>query len=468
MSYQVGVNDECGAGSTLLLVKHHSMLNVAAAILAASLFAFAGPAKADLAAFGPVDPATGFPNFIQDANNVQIGPCDRVEPVDEDGAVVNNAPCPGTELEDPGVPGGDPGPGFVVGNIVEFTYYRTEANIVDGTPNGERFRLRIEVQGGILPPESINNAVRLRLRNLVQAGTYLIDTPFNSTIGQQSVEVVDPADDVDIELPGGVLGTAPSLGPALGGNVMCFWSNGTQTTVDGQDFLGDGVAEQPLVPITGNAACPQQAADLVFRITFPDGTTVVESNLFTVEAKLFDGVGVLPVRSVYERNTNGNLARIDLWVKSVADASIVVSGTNLRARTMLQSDTTPGSYYLRQRVLPGGSPVPSTIDVAGATVSVVDAVTITRARHNVNNDTLDIRAVSSDAFAVLTLTVTDQDGNPVLPPGPNELAGGRFQAAVAVPPGLPASRVTVTSSQGGSATLPVDVRGGNISNSTGF
>ena len=461
------VNTKYG-GSTLQFVNQHSISKVAAALVAASLWGFAGTAQADLAAIGPVNPATEFPTFVIDGNNTQIAPCDRIEAVLEGTEVLNNAPCAGTELEDPGVPGGDPGPGFVAGNILEFTYYRTEANIVDGTPQGERFRLRIEVQGGVIPPASINNAVRLRLRNLVNQGTYLVRHPFNTDNTLLEVEVGpdEIESGVDMELDGGQLGQAPDFSAALSGPVMCFWSNGSQTTVDGQDFLGDGVAEAPLVPISGNPNCSQDADDLVFRVTIPAGNgqpiTTVEIADFSVEAKLFDGVGILPLRSTYERNANGNVARIDLWVKSVAGATIPVTGDGIpNGRDMVEDASRPGTYFLRQRALPAGSPAPDTLNVAGATVSVADEINITRARHNVNTDLLEIRVASSDVFGAPTLTACcDGDGNPlgVLVGGQLNISGGLAN----VPPNAPPFEITVTSSQGGSASKIVDVRGGNI------
>lgn len=112
---------------------------------------------------GPVNLATGFPTWLQDNPGLRLAPCDVVTwPVDPG--------CPGLALVDPNL-------GFVAGNIEEVTFYRAKANIVGG-PNGETFRLRNEVQGGVALEEEVSNAVSIPLRNLTVAGVYTVTTPF--------------------------------------------------------------------------------------------------------------------------------------------------------------------------------------------------------------------------------------------------------------------------------------------------
>ncbi|UCF93421.1 MAG: hypothetical protein JSW39_04450 [Desulfobacterales bacterium] len=432
------------------------------------LFGFGQTVQADLALIGPIDPVTGFPSFVQDADNVQLGPCDRIEPVfDVDGVtIINNFPCPGTELVDPGTVGGTPG-AFVDGNILEFTYYRAEANFAP-TADIKNFRLRIEVQGGVLPPVSINNAVRLVMTFNPNApqGTYTIFHPF----GSQQVEVTQAEIDtrLDMELDGGVLGIFPALDAARAGNVQCFWSNGTATVVDGMSFFGDALTAAPLVPATNAATCPQgpadgdplTAGDLEFGVLFPDGTTAFSTDLFTVEGKLAPELGFLIDRATYERNAAGTLARADLWLSSIPAQNIVVSaGTaQLRGpatRIMLEDAANPGRYYLRQRLDEAAGiplpPNPITLLINGEETRLVDEVRITQAIHNVNTDTVTINVSSSDAINVggPTFEFRDEFGNLVPPAG-------------AVPPNAALREITATSSAGGSDTEDVDVRGGNI------
>jgi hypothetical protein len=412
------------------------------------LLAITHIAAADLAIIGPVDLITAFPNMIQDANNIQLGSCNLLNPINEGGTIVNNVPCAGVELSDPL---GD----FIQGNILEFTYYRAESNIVNGTPAGERFRLRMEVQGGVFPPESINNAVRVRLRNLVQQGTYQVSTP----LGDASF-VVGPAEiahGVDEELPGGVLAAAPAFDAARAGSLSCFWSNGTQMTLGADSFYGDGLTESPLIPVTGVPSCTQTAVDLDFAVQFPDGT-VVSSNLFTVEGKQLPQLGIVVDRATYERNPSGNVTRVDIWVTSTPGQAISVTGSNVTMTPSLMAEQMPGTgkYYLRQR-LTGTIPANIMVDIGGTSTTVIDEVKVTRALDNVNTDTLNVRAVSSDRFSAPPLTAYDQDGNVL-----GTLVNGELDVITPVLPNIPPREVRVNSNAGGFDIEPVDIGGGNI------
>lgn len=437
------------------------------------IFGWGQGARADLALIGPVDPVTGFPAFVQDANNVQIGPCDRIEedPLEPG---VNAAPCPGTELDVLADP-----PGFVQGNIAEFTYYRTEANIVNPTPGVKRFRLRIEVQGGVIPPESINNAVRLVMtfNPGAQQGIYTIFSPF----GVEEV-VVGPgeiASKLDTELAGGVLAQVPNFDPARGGNVMCFWDHTfpiDPILVDGQQFISDGVFEGALAPVPGNPNCPQTAAngiadggDLEFHVLYPDNTTLVGTDQFSVEGKLVDQAGIVVDRANYLRfgTLASPVAAVNLWVSSVAGATILVTpGTAQLAagpQAMAEDVNDPGHYYLRQLLVPSTLALPPdavnnpvTLTVNGQAVQLVDELRIVQANQDITADTIAIVASSSDFLAQqtgnLVLTATDENGSPIPLSGP----------VVPVPPDIPIREVTVNSAAGGVDTEQTFVLGGAV------
>ena len=425
-------------------------------ILGVLIFAFGQSAQA-LSLIGPVDPNTDFPSFVQDDENVQLGPCDRVDPIEETpGVFVNNFPCPGLELDDPF---GE----FVDGNIAEFTYYRAEANFA---PNAfvKNFRLRIEVQGGLLPPATINNAVRLVLRFEPGApeGTYRIFHPF----GVDDV-VVGPdeiATRLDTELPGGVLAQAPNFDPARDGNTQCFWGNGLTTTIPG-DAIYNGAVDGTgailtgqLVPIVGNPSCPQTAADLIFGVQFPDpngvpGGQIFSTDQFTVEGKFLEITGFVTDRSTYERNGAGTVAKADLWVSSVPLENIVVSAGTAQlinasgTRTMVEDAANPGRYFLRMRLVTPLPAAPITLSINGQEVTLVDEVRITKALHNVDSGVVDVNATSSDVFGAPTITFTDENGNDVPP---------------ILPPNVSLREITATSTAGGMDTEIVDVRGANI------
>jgi hypothetical protein len=416
---------------------------VIAGFSALTLFSLNHAAKAELAAVGPQDPITGYPAFLQDTANQQIQLCSVVNPVLDAGVIANSAPCAALELEDPGVPGGDPGPGATFENIGEGFFYLAKAEI--RTALGERFLVRIEaeVTGG-----QVLHDVRIRLRKLVQPGTYIVETPLGSLT---TTLAAVGGNDFDGTLPGGAVGIQPDYAGALNGNISCFWSNGTgnAVVVPGQSFLGDSVTDAPLIP---NPACPQTAADMIFKITLPDGS-VQQTNLFSVQGQLFQGTGVLPRRTTYERNADGAVARLDSFVRSLPGQIINVSGAGLPNRRMLENPQRPGDYVLRQR-FQGTAPIlPPAITIEGLTVALIDEVDVRLARYNVNNDTLTVRAASSDLNQPPVLTAFDQDGLSL-----GTLTAGELTVTLPIQP----ASVTIRSSKGGEASQVVDILGGNV------
>jgi hypothetical protein len=243
-------------------------------------------AQAQLTAVGPVNPVNGFPTFFTDRNGLALGPCDVLN---EDPALpaTNLGPCGALALINWGLPNlPADGPGFVVGNIEEVTFYRAE-NVA-----GNNSRLRIEVQGGILPPESVINGALLRLTapDLVDGvGNYIVTTP----LGQFSVPVVaaDLVGGLNTTLVAdaiGLPGTVPDFVGALGGPaaaVQFFVPNGTGPA----GFLGDSIAPGLLTPGFGwptqlpGAIGPGQ---LVFRVDGPVTSQIINSAFFTVEGKV--------------------------------------------------------------------------------------------------------------------------------------------------------------------------------------
>jgi hypothetical protein len=411
-----------------------------------ALLGFGHAANAELAAVGPVDPITGYPAFLQDKAGQQIKFCGVVNPqLDADGVtIINGPPCAAFEMEDPGVPGGDPGPGATFENIAEGFHYLAKAEIK--TALGERFLVRIEaeVTGGQLLHD-----VRIRLTKLVQPGTYIVETPLGSLT---TTLAAVGGNDFDGTLPGGTVGIqSDGYAGALGGNISCFWGNGTgsNVVVPGQTFLGDSATDAPLIPLP---ACPQTATDMVFRITLPDGS-VQETNLFTVQGQVFQGTGVLPLRTTYERSADGTIARLDSFVRSIVGETINVSGAGLPNRVMLENPQKPGDYVLRQRFQAGTTVIPDTITIEGLTVALIDEVDVSVARFNVGTGQLLVRADSSDLNQPPVLTAFDQDGQLL-----GTLTAGELTTTLPIQP----ASVTIRSSKGGQASQVVDITGGNV------
>lgn len=409
--------------------------------------AFGQTAKADLAAVGPVDPATEFPTFFTDRAGVSLGPCDTVDPAGPLGP--NNPPCSGLELVDPtGL--------FVAGNIAEFTYYRGEAGL--SGPDGDRYLLRFEVQGGVAPPPLVANAVRVRLRSLPLEGDYVLTTPFGVVTFTATAEGVPPAiPDIDDVLPGGADGIGPDFAGTLPGNNQCFLSNGTGFADATGTYFGDGITEAPLFrdPACGIAARP--TGPLLFRVVRPD-LVALETNVFSVEGKIFSvgppppgGATPLSVQRATYARTNPGFA--DVFATAPAGAIVTVSGGPNLGGPHLMTGNASGQFFAHIPFDPDSSTLPLSVTVTATADPLLpsnvieplrDVVTITKAEYNTTDKTLTIEAVSSDQMA----------------PGPTLTAVGfgvLASALVVSDVDAPPSEVTVTSSQGGTDTEPVNV-----------
>ncbi len=404
-------------------------LRVALAV-AVMLFGFGQAAHAVLDAVGPINPATGFPTSFT-ADIVELAPCDRIDfdPI----LGVNNPPCPGLELVD--FDGG-----FVQGNIEEFTYYRVESEL-DG-PNGERFLLRMEVQGGVLPPEIVSNAIRIRLRSLTLTGDYTVTTPLPPPNDSFVINAPDLAD-IDEAPVGfdGVAATTPPFSGTFPGPIGPYPSNGTGFTdpVTGEIFYGDGITAAPLeAPFLGGT----------FTVTMPDGT-LLSTNLFVVEAKVLNFVaGTVNVTGANFSRTAAGAGQVGIFATGPTIGVLSVSGTGIPT-TPLTGDAF-GNFFASISVPAPFTPPPvitvtdsSSTPPGQAQAQLKDIVTITSATYNTTTQTLNISATSSDQGSPLPTLSTSSFG---------ALTGGSI-----IVPGLavPPAQVTVSSSAGGADTAPV-------------
>jgi hypothetical protein len=294
------------------------------------LFAYGQAAQAQLTAVGPVNPATGFPTLFTDAAPalVSVGPCDVLN---EDPALptTNLGPCGALALIDwgnPAVP--NDGPGFVLTNVEEVTFYRAEAVVVPGNS-----RLRIEVQGGCvdLPPAPcvpviINSAgLRLLPANLVGCtpGDFIVDTPVGSfTVPVADVAVGAPAVDLGAlavpprPLAEGLATDIPAFSGALGGIVDQFVANAPLPAGTPPGFLGDSITPAPLAAGQG---WPLPGGVLAFVVTGPTCGEIINTTSFTVEGK----VAAFPLTVTLAGNGTGTVTGAPPGI----DATINCPGT---------------------------------------------------------------------------------------------------------------------------------------------
>jgi hypothetical protein len=198
-----------------------------------------------------------------------------------------------------------------------------------------------------------------------------------------------------------------------------------------------------------------------FRVIGPAGVDLgngpgvpVETDLFAVQGKLFSGV--LPTqlavdRTTYSRtNTSGH---IDVFATSAPTAVLSVSGNpGLPSGEIFLIGDGSGKFY-KSIILDDPSTIPSFVTITASRAgesptsinsNLVDLITITKAEYNVENSALTVEANSSDRLIPPTLTLV----------GYGNLSSGQITVNnVSVSP----ATVTVTSSAGGSATVPVTI-----------
>jgi hypothetical protein len=197
----------------------------------------------------------------------------------------------------------------------------------------------------------------------------------------------------------------------------------------------------------------------IFRIDGPNiggtGVDTVETNLWSLAGKVFSGRLPTPLiveRTTYNRATGG---AVEVFTRSAATATVrVTGGPNLPATALLLAKDANGNFYRRIQ-LPDASTLPPTVTLTatntGNTKTVissplVDVVTITEADYDAQAQILTINAVSSDQSPSTPPTLTAVGYGPLV------------NGAISVPfVTIPPAYVTVTSSAGGTATLPVTI-----------
>ncbi len=243
------------------------------------------------------------------------------------------------------------------------------------------------------------------------------------------------------------------------------------------DFIGDGATSHLITgsPTGTNLFRMEAFADAALSIplnTFDPGdadnngsTSSVETNLFTVVGKIYDGRLATPMvaeRTTYTRDVAGVNGQVDVFTSGAATALVSVTGDpNVGGPFSLLTDNL-GDFFESVLLAPDATVIPPVVEIDatdGTTTDpthlvrpLVDLVTITRAEYNLGlvPPTLTVEASSSDTLVPPALTVVELN---------QPLTGGTVAITEASPgvPLAPPGKVTVSSSAGGSATRLVEV-----------
>jgi hypothetical protein len=342
--------------------------------------------------------------------------------------------------------------------LVEAVYYSVDSIIL--APGGERFTMSAALTAFPDPltgAPQISNSVRIRLRNIVTAGQYSVETPF----GNFGPFFGDQVIDVDQEVGPATLGLAPDFAGVLTGPIQEFWSNGTGTGNAPGSLFGDGITAAPLQGGGVNS---------IFRVIGPvDSGIDVSTTAFTVTGRIFiPVVEIIETPNTITRATYdwvpGQNPVVSIFAESDPGATVTAHINGLASPVVLQEDAGgTGKFFLR---FVGPRPLPGTVDVTAEAAPlpaklrnafISDQITITRAGYTTGpggKGTLVVNAVSSDKRAFGTrpgLIVFDENGNEL---GSIDALGQLTVSGMSRPP----RSITVRSLRGGEATTLPRIR----------
>jgi len=402
----------------------------------------AAGANAQLAAFGPIHPSNGYPVYYQDFTGLALEQClDNLDPL-----------CDVIGVPDPLSPVSFPD------NFPDELFWWTAGAIMPTNGGGDALLvLAMEgafggATGGVVPGEQIAfTRIRIRVDNLIQGETYVVTHPYgvDTFVAESSA-----ANGINITEDIGCFDFPCNFALPLDSRVGPFLVWDPAESAPPVGYVGDPAIEHTVIgsPFGTN----------FFRIEGPSvggpGVDVIQTNLFTVLGKIFDGVAPSPLtvdRSSYSRQSNApnpDSGQIAVFATSVGTATLEVSGAGLVTTPMVQDPFTPGKFFA---LLPSNTPgsFPSSITVTNTTdspptdvnSSLIDEVAIDVASFDQATGALTIHATSSDLLSPPTLTA---EGFGLL-----DSAGDLVVSGLLVPP----PTLTVTSSAGGSDTELVTV-----------
>jgi hypothetical protein len=388
---------------------------------------------------GPVDPATGYPLWFEDANGLRL---ELVLDNDPLAPVIGELPDPASPLS---FPGNFPDESF---------YFTAEAELeVGGTGVVGRARIILALEaafGGAGAPAPGANVVfariRIRMDDLIPGAKYIVTHPYGVT------------DELEADDRGRVFETL-DLGIAENntakviesGQVAPFltWDVGAPP-----GYIGDGVTAHKIAgsPFGTNFVRIEGSgiAQGVSNIDPADplNPDKVFTDLFSVQGRIAKRMGVEARATVYTKS--GASTFVDVHASSVPGQQVELADSNVR----IALSGSGRDYVGRAQVaaVPAEMELVNTGDVPPTRVKVkpVDLVTVESAIHDVQAQTLTVKAHSSDPAATLTL---QPFGVPFAPP--QQI----FNGIVATP-----ASVEIVSDQGGSGRQTVALAGAASAN----
>jgi len=429
-----------------------------------------GPTPMDI---GPHNPVTTFPLWVQDSQALALEICPGTDQLN-----CISVP-PFTAADFPGDPNatakgalsqqiGFGDEGFWASSDALLTIPASGALATPG-----RAVFVFGVEAAFLPDFADGNQfpfTRMRIRiDVPQAGTYTVTHPW----GQIEYVITDPGirainDSFDIPFVADQQGYRGRIGSLLTWDTFPddplldqYGPPFTYTPPYGASGP-DGIADYIGLPTVDHAVKGSPCGTNFVRIDGPDiggtGVNSIETNLFTVSGKIYNGPPLPTPLQVDQLSYNRSAfsGRVDVFANAPSASIVTFSADpNLPVGEHPMTGDGSGRFFGQMPLTPDTATLPPTVQVTATNLAVapasnpaivdiplVDQVTISRADYDLATSSIIIEAGSSDLRVPPTLTAFGQP-----------LVNGTLTTFVST---VPAS-VTVTSSAGGSATFPVSI-----------
>ena len=394
---------------------------------------------------GPHDAQTTFPLWVQDSEGLALEICPGT-----DAANCISVP-PFIEADFPGDP--DAAAKAALSQQIGFgdEGFWASAETSIALPGGGQALLVSAVEAAFLPDFADGNQTpftRLRLRiDIPQDGTYVVTHPW----GQITYDIVGAANDGDVNDSFDIPFAADEQGyQGRIGPILTWETFPNDPLLNGGAYIGTLAADRPVK----GSPCGTN----YFRIDGPNiggpGINSVQTNLFTVTGKVYTGSLPTPLQVSQVSYSRAAGGRVNVFAEAPTQATVSFSGgADLPAGPIPMTGDGSGRFFGSVTLAPEASTLPAEVTVTASNAAVgalpadivkplVDLVTITRAEYDYATSDLTIEAHSSDGFAPPTLSALGQ-----------VLTNGVLSTNLIVAP----PTVTVSSSAGGSATIPVTV-----------
>lgn len=403
-----------------------------------------------LSTVGAINPAYGYPQHYQDRTGIALEPC-LVTPSDPTNSVVDPCALAGS------LTAGDASEIVFPTNFPDELFYNLTSSVISGIGGVARNRAVLTMglegafaTGAVAEGQQIVFArFRLRVEGVTPGETYVLTYPY----GVKSFQA-DPAGVINFTDDQGCLAagcafdsvlTSTNIGPFL------QWDPAESSPPTG--YVGDPNITHTVVgsPFNSN----------IFRLQGPNvggaGIDIIETDQFAVMGKVYNGTvaSALTVdRTSYSR-PSPSTAKISIFARSSGDATLIATGAGIPTTTMTK-DPISGRFFASiiptdATILPAFIRISATAPNSTAVIresALVDEVTVASASFDEASGVLNIQATSSDVSLKPTLSASTS--LPMLPLGALDATG-----SLVVNTTVPSSSITVTSSRGGSGTLPV-------------